>query len=69
MSVSGVAKSSIDPTWPDGIPPNATTFLPDLEIRFWPKANVAGQSVQMIEMFETVLKFWRTRLKKEEGAG
>ncbi len=61
VRVSGVAKYTMDPAWPDGIPPNAT-FLPDFEMSFWPKADIHGQSVQMIEVFEAVTTFWRTRL-------
>lgn len=61
VRVSGVAKYTIDPAWPDGVPPNAT-YIPDVEMRFWPKADIDGQSVQMLDVFEAVLTFWRGRL-------
>lgn len=61
VRVSGVAKYTIDPSWPDGIPPNAAHIL-NLDMSFWPKMDVDGQSRQAIEIFEAVVMFWRGRL-------
>lgn len=44
-----------------GIPPNAAHIL-NLDMSFWPKMDVDGQSRQAIEIFEAVVMFWRGRL-------